>query len=225
MSGGGNPNHDEKGRFTDGPSSGSPAPSGTGKTFTAEQKSHLNEYASNGYAFVNRLLRGEGGDSDDFDVDEYDAEEVAFQRSRIKAIDTAIANNVIGAGTLHGAVATDSDLELHRGTKLAAFGLSDIDDVKIGGTLQNHAFVSTSRSSRVADRFASKGGIKPNEAAVLVIKTTPKSRGADISSFGMLGENEVILGRKSKFRVDKIVKRDSSRAGMNVIYVTHIDPH
>jgi hypothetical protein len=218
--GGGNPNHDEKGRFTDGPSSGA-LPKGTGRDMTPEQQQTVKAYTSQAFARVNMMLRD--GKLDIEGSAAWSPEDVGRLKQRIqsdiKAMDAAIAANVIGKGELWAKAVSGSpaELTLYRKARASTFGVKQVTE---GMELENHAYVSTSRKREVAEKFRQMGAGKQY---VMHITTTPRSRGIDASYVSLQNESEVILARKSKFRVTKV--EPAVKGKPQVIHVTHIDPH
>jgi len=186
-----------------------------GSLLSPAQFDSVSEYAGQGYRKINSMLRGDGS------LD-------PKTKAHIANIDAAIARNVIGKGKFYNqSVAAGRDPILYRGTKASAFNV-ELDDIKPGRVLQNHGFVSTTRSkSMAADFLDNTRGAEKNKF-VMHITTTRKSRGVSVRGDAAASgnEREVILARKSKFKVTRVEHKVNSWGDKRiVVHVDHIDPH
>ena len=147
-----------------------------------------------------------------------------------KYLDEMISKSTLGKTDLFAGVA-GSETQLYRATRAQHFG-KDFASIKVGDRLQNHAFVSTSKGREFpADWIKDDPGGR--EGSFLMHITTQKSsHGIDVvSTMRRLGEKqskanqqarEVILGRRSSFRVDRI--EPAKDGGFPIVHVTHFDP-
>ena len=172
-----------------------------------EERKALRTYSSSGFQDINRTLRHEAGTSSASKTwSPMSSKEVIA--ARIAYIDAVMARSVIGKAELHGKMAIGP--VLYRSAKLSQFGISSFADLKVGMEMQNHAYISTSKKRSAAEGFG--------HGMMLHIRTGPKSHGIDLKGISVHPlEHEVLLPRKSKFRVYKIES--------NVVHVDHIDPH
>lgn len=181
-------------------------------------------YTNNQYVQINELLRGSKNvESIDPETADPDKKELLEQ---VRHLDAAIERNIIGEGSLFMPL---GDKAVFRGANLKHFGVKSIGGLKEGMELGNHGYVSTSKDPNIARVFARDAG---KDAVVLKIQTSANSRGLDVSGISMhAGEKEVILARKSRFRVTGIDRQHEEgwdpvlKKYHPVVTVEHIDPH
>jgi len=181
---------------------------------TNSEKKALRYYSSTGYQNINRHLRTEVGTSSSASNSWSTLSSKEAVVARIAHIDAVMARSVVGKTNLHGAM--EIGPTLYRGAKVSQFGVKSFADLKVGMELANHAYVSTSRKESVAKSFIHK--YKSGNATLLHIRTGPKSHGIDMKGISIhFEEDEVLLPRKSRFRIYKI--------DGGVVHVEHVDPH
>jgi hypothetical protein len=158
---------------------------------TKDERSALDGYSGTYYREINETLRG-GSPWTDLSPAELKAE--------IAHLDASINKGTLAAETT-----------LYRGTSPAALG-GGIPAV--GTTLSDKGFLSTSRSSNIAEAFQnmSTGG-------VMMRITAPRgTRAADVSYHTGGHEQELLLGRSTKLKVTGV----SASGGRTVVDVTVI---
>ena len=138
---------------------------------------------------------------------------------RVAILDSIIDRSEVGETKLFAGAKT-GDHQLYRGTKLATFGVDKASDLKVGQTLRNHAYISTSRSISQAEKHLNSAS-KGRGDVLMRIKTSPTSRGYDMANVSRFGsEREVLLSRHSRFKITKISDYGKGRV---MIDVEHID--
>lgn len=179
----------------------------------------VGQYINRGYEHTNQVLRGDKQPDGSKWANGRQADAAQITAS----LDREIGASIIGETTLHGA----SGGSLHRATRASHFGVA-LDNIKEGMTLQNHGFISTSKDAKIAKKWSKTSG---EGAFVMSITTQRDSRGLDVNSYlaarnlkgqrFTLKEQEVILGRRSSFRVDRV---ERPKKGPVIVHVTHFNP-
>jgi hypothetical protein len=142
---------------------------------TKEERSALDGYSGAYFREINETLRGNTSVWTDLTPAQLKAE--------TRQIDAAINKGTLTAETT-----------LYRGTSFDALG-GGIP--AIGTTLSDKGFLSTSRSSSIAEAFVNMGSNK-----VMLKITAPRgTKGADVSHHVGGHEQEILLGRNTKLRV------------------------
>lgn len=158
--------------------------SGGGATITEKMASSVVDYQTVGYRDINADLRGTG-DRGDY----YTEAEV---KDDVKDIDAAIALNKVSEDTV-----------VYRGINGP---LADkLINGRIGMSLTDKGYASTTKDDVVAHKFASKFGADPNQPSVLARITIPAGHNAldmaQVPGHVHDDEHEVLLPRGSKFTV------------------------
>jgi hypothetical protein len=165
-------------------------PGGVATTpLTKDERSALDGYSGTYYREINETLRG-GSPWTDLSPAEL--------RAEIAHLDASIRKGTLTAETT-----------LYRGTSPAALGGGL---PAVGTVMSDKAFLSTSRSSNIADAFAnmSTGG-------VMMRITAPRgTRAADVSHHTGGHEQEILLGRNTKLKVTGV----STSGGRTVVDVS-----
>lgn len=199
---------------------GSTSPKGN-REFSAGEKEAIEYYVSGDGMFLNNHIQKRGG-ADKIPLDSYDKE-------AIKNLDSA-TNRLIGKKTLYRSVdaqaifgnMSDSEFDdlqsfLMNGesvmTNEARQNAKNKIDNALGKTITNKGYMSTTSKYEVARDWGGFSG--SNKPIVLEIKTSSKTKGADVSYTDKNvskedAQHENLLKRNQKYKVKNISVKDGN---------------